>query len=83
MATTVELLNFNNKQENNGVNNRGRLTANEFNQVVDAINANTSGVSALTEQLANKNIRVLESEDAYEQLAEKDNDTIYFILEEE
>ena len=28
------LLDFNNKQENNGTNNRGRLTAHEFNQLI-------------------------------------------------
>lgn len=35
------LLDFNNKQENNGTNNRGRLTAHEFNQLINAVNNNS------------------------------------------
>ena len=36
------LLDFNNKQENNGTNNRGRLTAHEFNQLINAVNNNSN-----------------------------------------
>lgn len=50
MAT--ELLGFNNKQENNGVNNRGRLTANEFNQLVNAVNQNTTRTDDLLKRLS-------------------------------
>lgn len=38
------LLNFGNKQENNGADSQGRLTAYEFNQVIDAINNNSNDV---------------------------------------
>lgn len=76
------LLNFNNKQENNGVNNRGRLTAHEFNQVVDAVNNNSNDVFALQKQVGNLSLSLQENEDAYENLTSKDENTIYLILEE-
>lgn len=82
MADTPELLNFNNKQENNGANSRGRLTAHEFNQVVDAINANTEGVFAFNKQVGGLALNVQESEEAYEALETKDENTVYFVLEE-
>jgi hypothetical protein len=82
MADTLELLNFNNKQENDGTNNRGRLTANEFNQAIDAINSNTTSVYALKAQLAGLSLSVQDSEKSYEALASKDDSTIYFVLEE-
>lgn len=76
------LLSFNNKQENNGVNNRGRLTAHEFNQVVDAVNNNSNDVFALQKQVGNLSLSLQENEDAYENLTSKDENTIYLILEE-
>lgn len=79
---TLELLSFNNKQENNGENSRGRLTANEFNQVVNAINSNTTDAYNLKKQIGSLTLDVQESEDAYEALEAKDENTIYFVLEE-
>ena len=76
------LLNFGNKQENNGVDNRGRLTAHEFNQVVDAVNNNSNDVFILQKQLIGLALSVVPSEEAYEALATKDANTVYFILDE-
>lgn len=72
----AEKLNFNDKQENNGTSDRGRLTAAEFNQVVDAVNDHT-------EQLGGLKLSVQQSVDAYEGLATKDTSTLYLILEDE
>ncbi len=77
-----ELLNFNNKQENNGENNRGRLTAYEFNQVVDAVNSNTTDSYNLKQQMNGLSLSVQASESAYESLETKDENTVYLILEE-
>lgn len=77
-----ELLNFNNKQENNGENNRGRLTANEFNQVVDAVNNNTTNTYALQQQVGGISFSVQASEAEYDALTTKDENTVYLILEE-
>ncbi len=76
------LLDFNNKQENNGVNNRGRLTAHEFNQVVDAVNNNSNDVFNLQNQLNGLSLQVLPNEEAYEAIAVKDAKTLYIILDE-
>lgn len=76
------LLNFGNKQENNGADKRGRLTAHEFNQVVDAINNNSNDVFNLQNQLNGLTLSVQPSEEAYEALATKDAHTVYFILDE-
>lgn len=76
------LLDFNNKQENNGVNNRGRLTAHEFNQVVDAVNNNSNDVFNLQNQLNGLSLQVLPNEKAYEAIAVKDAKTLYIILDE-
>ena len=77
-----ELLNFNNKQENNGENNRGRLTAYEFNQVVDAVNNNTIDSYNLKQQMNGLSLSVQNSESDYESLETKDENTVYLILEE-
>ena len=77
-----ELLNFNNKQENNGENNRGRLTANEFNQVVDAVNNNTTNTYTLQQQVGGISFSVQASEAEYDALTTKDKNTVYLILEE-
>lgn len=76
------LLSFNNKQENNGVNNRGRLTAHEFNQVIDAVNNNSTDVFNLKKQVGGLSFELKENEDAYEKLPSKDENTMYIILEE-
>lgn len=76
------LLNFGNKQENNGKDNRGRLTAHEFNQVVNAINNNSNDVFNLQKQLDGLSLNIQPSEEAYENLEVKDAKTIYFILDE-
>ena len=76
------LLNFNNKQENNGSDNRGRLTAHEFNQVVNAVNNNSNDVFNLQAQVGDLSFSVLESEQAYDELATKDAKTVYLILDE-
>lgn len=78
---TPELLNFANKQENNGENNRGRLTANEFNQVVEAVNQNTTDAFQLKKSIGELSFSVQASEEVYEKLEDKDDNTIYFILE--
>ena len=83
MATEVELLGFNNKQENQSKNNQGRLTAAEFNQLVDAVNANTKSTHSLTQQMNGLNLSLQDSESAYDSLEVKDDKTIYLILEEE
>lgn len=80
MAT--ELLGFNNKQENNGVNNRGRLTANEFNQLVNAVNQNTTRTDDLLKRTAGLSLDIKENEEEYENLETKEENTIYFILED-
>ena len=82
MAEAPELLNFNNKQENNGKDSRGKLTAHEFNQVVDAVNSNTQNTFALNLQMNGLSLSVLPSESAYEALENKDANTVYFVLEE-
>lgn len=82
MATEVELLGFNNKQENQSKNNQGRLTAAEFNQLVDAVNANTTGVHKMTQQIGGLSLSLQDSESAYDSLEVKDDKTIYLILEE-
>lgn len=76
------LLDFNNKQENNGTNNRGRLTAHEFNQVVDAVNNNSNDVFNLQKQMNGLSLNVQKSESAYEAIPVKDANTIYIILDE-
>lgn len=81
--TTLELLDFNDKQENQSKNNRGRLTATEFNQLVDAVNANIRSAYNLTKQMAGLTLSVQESESAFDALESKDSNTVYFILEEE
>lgn len=81
--TTLELLDFNDKQENQSKNNRGRLTATEFNQLVDAVNANTTSAYNLTKQMAGLTLSVQENESAFDALESKDSNTVYFILEEE
>lgn len=82
MADTLELLDFNNKQENNGTDNKGRLTANEFNQLVTAVNSNTTDAYNLKQQVGSLSLNVQESETAYEALDSKDENTVYFVLEE-
>lgn len=72
----AEKLNFNDKTENNGVNDRGRLTAAEFNQLVSAVNDHTA-------QLGGLKLSVQQNADAYENLAAKDSSTMYLILEDE
>lgn len=76
------LLDFNNKQENNGANNRGRLTAHEFNQVVDAVNNNSNDVFNLQNQMNGLSFQVLPNEEAYEAIPVKDAKTLYIILDE-
>jgi len=82
MADTLELLDFNNKQENNGTDNRGRLTANEFNQLVTAVNGNSTDAYNLKKQVGSLTFDVQASEAAYEALESKDENTVYFVLEE-
>ena len=74
------LLDFNNKQENNGTNNRGRLTAHEFNQLINAVNNNSN--DTFKKQVGNLSFDVIENEEAFEQIESKDENTVYFILEE-
>ena len=50
------LLDFNNKQENNGTNNRGRLTAHEFNQLINAVNNNSNDTFSLNKSNPKKKI---------------------------
>jgi len=76
------LLDFNNKQENNGTNNRGRLTAHEFNQVVNAVNNNSNDVFNLQMQMNGLTLNVQTSEGAYDALPVKDAKTIYLVLDE-
>lgn len=86
MATEQEqspnLLNFNNKQENNGVDNRGRLTAHEFNQLVNAVNNNSNDTYALKKQVGNLSFDIIKNENDFDKIESKDENTIYFILEE-
>ena len=76
------LLNFNNKQENNGTDNRGRLTAHEFNQLINAVNNNSNETFTIKKQVCNLSFDVIENEEAFEQIESKEENTVYFILEE-
>lgn len=82
MAEVPDLLNFNNKQENNGKDSKGKLTAHEFNQVVNAVNANTEKTFSLDKQVGNLSFSVQASEADYEALENKEANTVYFVLEE-
>ena len=75
------LLDFNNKQENNGTNNRGRLT-HEFNQLINAVNNNSNDTFSFKKQVGNLSFDVIENEEAFEQIESKEENTVYFILEE-
>jgi hypothetical protein len=77
-----ELLGFGNKQDNNITNSRGRFTAAEFNQMVSAINNNTLITNTINNSLGGKRIVAVESEDAYDRIENKDENTIYLILDE-
>ena len=76
------LLNFKNKQENNGTDNRGRLTAHEFNQLINAVNNNSNDTFTMKKQVGNLSFDVIENEEAFEQIESKEENTVYFILEE-
>lgn len=76
------LLNFNNKQENNGTDNRGRLTAHEFNQLINAVNNNSNDTFTMKKQVGNLSFDVIENEEAFEQIESKEENNVYFILEE-
>ena len=76
------LLDFNNKQENNGTDNRGRLTAHEFNQLINAVNNNSNDTFTMKKQVGNLSFDVIENEEAFEQIESKKENTMYFILEE-
>lgn len=82
MADAPELLNFNNKQENNGTDSKGKLTAHEFNQVVNAVNANTQKTFAFDQQVGDLSFSVQASEADYDALEDKAANTVYFVLEE-
>lgn len=71
----AEKLNFNDKTENNGTNDRGRLTAAEFNQVVNAVNDHTEALDGLK-------FKSVEGESAFEQLSIKDSNTVYLIFDD-
>lgn len=70
----AEKLNFNDKTENNGTNDRGRLTAAEFNQVVNAVNDHTEALGGLK-------LKPVEGADAFAQL-DKSSDTVYLIFDD-
>ena len=70
-----EKLNFNDKTENNGTNDRGRLTAAEFNQVVNAVNDHSEALGGLK-------LKTIEGEAAFEQLDIKESDTVYLIFDD-
>ena len=55
------LLDFNNKQENNGTDNRGRLTAHEFNQLINAVNNNSNDTFTMKKQVGNLSFDVIEN----------------------
>ena len=71
----AEKLNFNDKTENNGTNDRGRLTAVEFNQVVNAVNDHSEALGGLK-------LKTIEGETAFEQLDTKESDTVYLIFDD-
>ena len=81
-AQSPNLLNFNNTQENNGTDNRGRLTAHEFNQLINAVNNNSNDTFTMKKQVGNLSFDVIENEEAFEQIESKEENTVYFILEE-
>lgn len=82
MTEAPELLNFNNKQENNGTDSKGKLTAHEFNQVVNAVNTNTQKTFSLGNQVGDLSFSVQASEADYDALEDKKANTVYFVLEE-
>ena len=65
------LLDFNNKQENNG-----------FNQLINAVNNNSNDTFTMKKQVGNLSFDVVENEEAFEQIESKEENTVYFILEE-
>ena len=67
---------------NNGTNNRGRLTAHEFNQLINAVNNNSNDTFTMKKQVGNLSFDVVENEEAFEQIESKEENTVYFILEE-
>jgi hypothetical protein len=76
------LLDFNNKQENNGADNSGRLTAGEFNRMVDAINNNSTDILDLQTRLGNITVSPPMTEAAYRQLEHIDENTLYLLIDE-
>ena len=72
------LLDFNNKQENNGTNNRGRLTAHEFNQLINAVNNNSNDTFSFKKQVGNLSFDVIEN--AAIKTMESKADIIFFIM---
>lgn len=83
MATidSYELLDFNDKVENNGTSGKGKLSASEFNELVDAVNQNTEWVVDVSNKVGNLVFTVVDSEEDYDALETKDSGTIYFVLE--
>lgn len=71
----AEKLSFNDKTENNGTNDRGRLTAAEFNQVVNAVNDHTEAFGGLK-------LKTVEGEAAFDKLGSKDSNTVYLIFDD-
>ena len=63
-------------------NNRGRLTAHEFNQLINAVNNNSNDTFTMKKQVGNLSFDVVENEEAFEQIESKEENTVYFILEE-
>ena len=61
---------------------RGRLTAHEFNQLINAVNNNSNDTFSFKKQVGNLSFDVIENEEAFEQIESKDENTVYFILEE-
>lgn len=72
----VKTLQIGNKIENQGATPQGKLTAKEFNDVVDAVNSNTLALNGMK-------LMVVASEDDYDAITDKKADTIYFVLEDE
>ena len=62
--------------------NRGRLTAHEFNQLINAVNNNSNDTFSFKKQVGNLSFDVIENEEAFEQIESKEENTVYFILEE-
>lgn len=76
----LDLLGLDNKQEDNGASARGRLTAAEWNQMIQRINVNTQLALEALNRMGGISLQIVENEDVYESMEKSDN-VLYIVLE--